>query len=45
MIFDLVNNSVIAIHYAEGETGMEEANPLGKEKYLLTLLEACYILQ
>lgn len=45
MIFDPVNNRVIAIHYAEGgASGLEEAKHLEEGKYLLPLLEASYIL-
>jgi hypothetical protein len=45
LIFDPINNRVIALHYAEGgASGLEEAKKLEKGKYLLTLMEASYIL-
>lgn len=45
LIFDPVHNRAITIHYAEGgASGLEEARPIGKGKYLLALMEASYIL-
>lgn len=45
LIFDPVNNRVIALHYAEGgASGLEEAKKLGEGEYLLPLMEASYIL-
>jgi hypothetical protein len=45
LIFDPVNDKVIAIHYAEGgASGLEEGKKLEEGKYLLTLMEASYIL-
>ena len=45
LIFDLVNNRILDIHYAEGgDSGLEKAENLGAGRYLLPLLEASYVL-